>query len=203
MRTGDPRAGRTMLDSAISSGPFKSALPAERPYADLAARYARLGDAARARSLLREEATILDSIQLRDATSARAVALGEIALLEGKPTEAIARFREGFADNATCYPCFAAAFARAFDAAGNTDSASVWGERYLTSTNRTRLTTDWREMPPLLVRQGDIAADKGDRAKAAEYYQQYIDLRREADPVLQPQVAEVKRKLADVAGEKK
>jgi hypothetical protein len=57
-------------------------------------------------------------------------------------------------------------------------------------------------MPALLVRQGDIASEKGDRAKAAEYYQKYIDLRREADPVLQPQVAEVKKKLAGVTGEK-
>jgi hypothetical protein len=47
------------------------------------------------------------------------------------------------------------------------------------------------------------SADRGDRAKAAEYYQKYIDLRREADPSLQPQVAEVKQKLAEVAGEKK
>ena len=47
------------------------------------------------------------------------------------------------------------------------------------------------------------APSKGDRAKAAEYYQKYIDLRREADPALQPQVAEVKKKLAEVAGEKK
>ena len=63
--------------------------------------------------------------------------------------------------------------------------------------------TDWREMPALLVRQGDIAAEKGDRARAADYYQKYIDLRREADPVLQPQVAEVKKKLAGVTGETK
>ena len=81
--------------------------------------------------------------------------------------------------------------------------AAAWGERYLASTNRFRAGTDWREMPALLVRMGDISAEKGDRAKAAEYYQKYIDLRREADAVLQPQVAEVKKKLADVTGEKK
>ena len=65
------------------------------------------------------------------------------------------------------------------------------------------MSTDWRELPPLLVTLGDLSAEKGDRVKAAEYYQKYIDLRREADPSLQPQVAEVKKKLADVAGEKK
>jgi hypothetical protein len=97
----------------------------------------------------------------------------------------------------------ATALVRAYDAAGNAESAIAWGERYLAGTSNRRITTDWREMPAVLIRMGDLSADKGDRAKAAEYYQKYIDLRREADPSLQPQVAEVKQKLAEVAGEKK
>ncbi len=202
MRGGDAGRGRALLDSTVSHGPFKASLAAERPYAELAVRYARLGDAARARALLAEEASALDSLELRGAASSRAAALGEIAMVEGRPTEAIAQFRAGFAADASCLPCFAGEMSRAFDAAGAPDSAAAWGERYLASTSRFRNAVDWRELPPLLVRLGDINAEKGDRAKAAEYYQKYIDLRREADPVLQPQVAEVKKKLASVAGEK-
>ena len=56
--------------------------------------------------------------------------------------------------------------------------------------------------PQLQPALGDTCR-QGQRAKAAEYYQKCIDLRREADPSLQPQVAEVKKKLADVAGEQK
>jgi tetratricopeptide (TPR) repeat protein len=203
LASGDPSAGRAFLDSAIRSGPFASAVPAERLYPELAFRYARLGDVARARSLLSEEASALDSAEMRSSRGVRAVALGEIALAEGKPTEAITRFREGMAIDATCFPCYAATFARAFDAAGNADSATAWGERYLSSTSSRRIISDWRELPPLLVMMGDLSAETGDRAKAAEYYQKYIDLRREADPSLQPQVAEVKKKLAEVAGEKR
>jgi hypothetical protein len=129
------------------------------------------------------------------------MALGEIALVESKPTEAIAQFKAGLAADGTCFTCFAAPLSRAYDAAGMTDSASAWGDRYLASTDRQRLTVDWREMPALLVRLGDISAEKGDRHKAASYYQQYVDLRRSADPSLQPQVADVKKKLAAVAGE--
>ncbi len=202
MAAADPAVGRALLDSVVSAGPFTSATPAERPYAVLAFSYARLGDAARARGLLAEQATALDSIQIRGATTGRAFALGEIALADGKPTEAIARYREGFANDATCLPCFASALARAFDAAGNADSAFAWGERYLASTNRARIGTDWSEMPALLIRMGDISAERGDRAKAAGYYQQYVDLRRDADPVLQPEVAGVKKKLGAVSGEK-
>ena len=198
-----PARGRAILDSTVAHGPMRGALPAERPYAGLAALYARLGDPARARALLAEEATALDSLERRGTASARLAAQGEIALQEGKPTEAIAQFRAGLDNDATCLPCFASQLSRAFDAAGVPDSAAAWGERYLASTNRFRAGTDWREMPALLVRMGDISVEKGDRAKAAEYYQKYVDLRREADAVLQPQVAEVKKKLADVTGEKK
>ncbi len=203
MVSGDASAGRAFLDSTLRARPLTSAVPAERAYSDLAYRYARLGDVARARAILTEEAGALDSTELRSAGSPRAMALGEIALAEGKPTEAIARFREGMAIDATCFTCWAGTLARSYDAAGNADSATAWGERYLASTSNRRILSDWRELPPLLVMMGDLSAEKGDRAKAAAYYQKYIDLRREADPSLQPQVAEVKKKLADVAGEKK
>jgi serine/threonine-protein kinase len=203
MASANPSAGRAFLDSAMRAGPFKSAFPAERPYGELAIRYARLGDVARARALLTEEASVLDTTEMRSMPATRATARAEIALQENKPIEAIARFREGLAADATCFTCFASGLARAFDAAGNADSAIAWGDRYLASTSNRRITTDWREMPALLIRLGDLSADKGDRTTAAEYYQKYIDLRREADPALQPQVAEVRKKLAGVTGEKK
>jgi hypothetical protein len=37
---------------------------------------------------------------------------------------------------------------------------------------------------------------KGDKQKAASYYTKFVDLWKNADPELQPKVAEVKRKLA-------
>ena len=42
---------------------------------------------------------------------------------------------------------------------------------------------------------------KGDRAKAADFYQRFIALRRDADPELQPQVQEAKRRLAALGGD--
>jgi hypothetical protein len=43
---------------------------------------------------------------------------------------------------------------------------------------------------------------RGDRAKALKYYGNFVDLWRDADAVLQPQVAEVKQRMAGLAGEK-
>jgi hypothetical protein len=54
-----------------------------------------------------------------------------------------------------------------------------------------------------LRRLGELYEAKGDRTKAADYYSRFIDLWREADPDLQPQVAKVKQRLAEVTGEPK
>ena len=56
-------------------------------------------------------------------------------------------------------------------------------------------------LAPTYRRLGELYEEKGDRAKAASYYQKFIDLWRDADADLQPQVAEVKKKLAKVVGE--
>ena len=42
---------------------------------------------------------------------------------------------------------------------------------------------------------------KGDKAKARDYYQRFVDLWRAADPVFQPQVAEAKARLAALGGD--
>ena len=110
MRTGDPRTGRTLLDSAIAAGPFKSALPAERPYTDLAFRYARLGDAARARSLLSRggHCTRLHPVARcrRDRAPSRS---GRLPCSRESPPRQLPVSGKASPNNATCYPCFAAA----------------------------------------------------------------------------------------------
>jgi hypothetical protein len=43
--------------------------------------------------------------------------------------------------------------------------------------------------------------ERGDRQKAAHYYGRFVALWRDADPDLQPQVEDVKRRLAGLSGE--
>jgi hypothetical protein len=45
-------------------------------------------------------------------------------------------------------------------------------------------------------RLGELYEAKGDREKAASYYLQFVTLWKNADPELQPKVAEVRRRLA-------
>ena len=89
----------------------------------------------------------------------------------------------------------------ALDRAGMTDSALAVYERYLSSTWLYRIRVDAFDLPHVLRRAGEIYETKGDRARAIQSYERFVSLWRDADPVLQPQVTDVKRRLADLTAE--
>jgi hypothetical protein len=53
----------------------------------------------------------------------------------------------------------------------------------------------------VLRRSGELYEARADRRRAAATYQRFVDLWRNADPELQPQVVEVKRRLAGLTEE--
>jgi len=55
---------------------------------------------------------------------------------------------------------------------------------------------DWFARAPSARRLGELYEAKGERVKAAHYYQMFVDLWKNAEPELQPQVLDVKRRLA-------
>jgi hypothetical protein len=56
---------------------------------------------------------------------------------------------------------------------------------------------------PSLKRLGELYETRGDKPKALEYYGRFVELWKEADPVLQPAVREVRGRMAALAGEGK
>jgi hypothetical protein len=89
-----------------------------------------------------------------------------------------------------------------FERVGNIEAARLWLElgepaRALASIRRRRqgLQT-YSELPRYLRDEGRYAALAGDRRGAIRAYRQYLALRNEAEPSLQPQVETVRRALA-------
>jgi tetratricopeptide (TPR) repeat protein len=123
-------------------------------------------------------------------------------MVEKRPAEALQEYQKIDPRLSECRSCLAAARGRAFDAAGQPDSAIAWSERYLGSAEENRGYEDERALGPTYRRLGELYEEKGNQQKAASYYQKFIDLWRDADADLQPQVTEVKKKLAHVVGEK-
>ena len=198
-----PARGVQILDSALARMSLLAIDPFERPDAKIAVLYALAGRPDRALALLTRYATdVKDSAVLRNSEPVRHRALAEIALAENRPLDAMEEFRladrlpDGPADD--CTICLSAALGRAYDQANMPDSAIASYERYIATPYAWRM---FAEFDPALLagmyeRLGELYEAKGDRSRAAPHYAQFIALWKDADPVLQPRVAEARRRLA-------
>ena len=79
------------------------------------------------------------------------------------------------------------------------DSAIYYWERYLTIPYYGRQNMDAIQRPLILKRLGELYESKGNTTKASENYREFLKLWENADPRLQPKVAEVRRRLSRMA----
>jgi tetratricopeptide (TPR) repeat protein len=194
--------GARRLDAVLARTPIRSMPMAQRPYFRAASIYAAAGQPGRARAILAEyDAEVRDTTLRRAQIPDLQQAQAEIALAERRPLDALRDFRKSDTlpdgPNAGCPACVFADIARAFDLASQPDSAIYAFEQYLTQPAQ-RL-QPWAD-PSLLAgtykRLGELYEQKGDRARALEYYGKFVELWKDADPELQPKVEDVKRRIA-------
>jgi tetratricopeptide (TPR) repeat protein len=205
--SGDP----ARLDSAIARIPFRDLSMIDRPYLRAAASLARIGSAEKARAMLaRYRAEMTDTSIVREQSPHVHSVLAEIALAEGKPRVAIEEFRRGDVGYDglpvdECGACVWYDLARAYDAAGQVDSATVMFERYLSTPffAKPELGLDPVRVPAIHERLGQLYESMGKTDRAAEQYRAFIDLWKNADPNLQPRVTDAKRRLARLTSAEK
>ena len=192
------------LDSAIAAVPFRDLPMVDRPYLFSAALLARAGNAAKAHAMIsRYRAEMTDSSLGRAQDAELHAALGEIALADRKPLDALAEFRradigyDGLPTN-ECAPCLPFNLARAFDAAGKSDSAVVMFERYLSTPywSKTDAEMDPVRLPAVHERLGQLYESLGNSDKAVEHLRAFIELWKNADTELQPRVTDARKRLA-------
>jgi tRNA A-37 threonylcarbamoyl transferase component Bud32/tetratricopeptide (TPR) repeat protein len=188
------------IDDAVASPAFSARAVEDRPYLAVATAYAFAGQPDHARAMLaRYTAEVKDTTRLRFEQPDFHNALAEIALAEHRVEDAIAEFRQGdlFPDGpaTACAACLPANLARAFDAVDARDSTMVMIERALAVPGIGRLYIAVM-IGPFEKRLGELYEAKGDRAKAATHYVKFVELWKNADPELQPKVAEVRTRLA-------
>jgi tetratricopeptide (TPR) repeat protein len=197
-----PERAVTRLDGILARRQFESLDVVDRPFFDLARAYAVANRPDKARAVLATYASeTKDTAQLRDQQSDLHAVAGEIALAEKRPRDAVAEFHK--ADQKPDGPASADALplyfnlGRAFDAAGEADSAIAMFEKYVATPiwNRNVGSDDPIALAGIWKRLGELYEAKGDRAKAVEYYLKFVDLWKNADPELQPKVAEVRLRL--------
>ena len=190
-------------DSAAASIKFAALPMVDRPYFNVATGYARLGNSAKAHAMMaRYRAEVTDTSLLRAQSADEHSALGEIALAEGKYPLALKEFQmgdvgyDGKPAN-ECAPCLSYNLGRAFDAAGQADSAIAMFERYIVTPyfTKSNLQMDPVRLPAIHERLGQIYEAKGNTEKAAAHYRAFIALWKNADPDLQPRVIDARQRL--------
>ncbi len=205
-----PARGVARLDSLLVRVPLRSLPVLDRPYFRVAELYALAGRPDRAHAILTQyTADVRDTTMLRYNGPEMHTALGEIALAEHRPQDALREFAH--ADTASdgypvsCAICFPLDAGRAYDEAGNRDSAIALLARYEALSARREPTFAFGDDPvfrPLVYKRlGELYEMRGDVAHATASYRQFIAFWKDADPDLQPVVADVRRRLAKLSGE--
>jgi tetratricopeptide (TPR) repeat protein len=187
------------VEAALSQHQLDDMDPLDRPYVTLAMSYATANEPEPARALLAEFENEVPPELRRDLEPQRRGAHGLVALTEDRLSDAIDELRR--ADEGPCTVCALPLLARAYDLHAQTDSAIATYERYLTTPLIFRLVVDWWALPPTYKRLGELYEQRGERQKAVEYYDRFVDLWEEADPELQPQVEDVRQRIARLIAE--
>jgi tetratricopeptide (TPR) repeat protein len=198
----NPALALKTLDSAVGRQPLASIPAIDRPYITLAIAYAVAGQPALSKRYIGEyEANTPDVIRKR--SNGRNWAEGYLALAESRARDAITAFQRA-RDQGTCSNCAFFELGQSYELAKQPDSALVFYTRSIETPHDANSLDDrsWNDARTYR-RLGELYEEKGDRAKALSYYGKLVDLWKDADAELQPEVKEIKDRMAKLAGEGK
>jgi len=196
-----PAKALGILDEALARHPLDSLDPRDRPYLEVAETYATAGRVEQARRLLREYEVKVPA-NVRRGVRQAGRAYGRVAEAEGRLGEAANAYRDWNQRTGFCRTCGLFELASLYDRQGQPDSARVLYERVVaTPTVMGHLAADRNALAPSYKRLGELYEAKGDRKKAADYYNRFVELWKNADPELQAGVKEVRARLGRLAQE--
>jgi tetratricopeptide (TPR) repeat protein/tRNA A-37 threonylcarbamoyl transferase component Bud32 len=199
----DESRGRAKARAALLLHPLERIEVGNRPYQHATHVLALLGETARAKEVLATYERDNADVQRWTDVLQRHRMRGEIAMAEGRYADAAKEFAT--ADVVTpCTVCLLPIRARAYDAQGDAmaDSAIALYTAYVTSPDQGRTATrrgigvDAEFLPEAYKRLGELWEVKGDTRQAVDYYSRFVALWKNADPELQPVVADVRRRIA-------
>jgi tRNA A-37 threonylcarbamoyl transferase component Bud32/tetratricopeptide (TPR) repeat protein len=191
---GNAAVTRAALAAVLQRIPLDSLQPIQRPYGQLAF----LG------AWLRDPALVMRARDgwLRDQAEISIAREGNLAEFEGLLAMAEERWEDALAQIEDSERLFGTGRLDAlrwraliFDQLDRPDSALLAWERVYESRGPV-IGADAYFRPVGLQRLGELHEANGNAAKAIEYYGKFVELWRNADPELQPRVAEIRERMA-------
>jgi tetratricopeptide (TPR) repeat protein len=198
----DPTAGVAKVEDALARHPLAPISPLDRPYLPLARFFAEAERLDRAKQLLGEyEQEVDEAFRANDRSLE--FTRGRLALAEGRADEAITSIRESQAWFGCTGRCGSFDLAQAYELAGLDDSALVEYERVVTVAFLFRHLNDWQwRLAATYKRLGELYEERGERDKAIESYNNFVELWAEADEELQDQVRDVRSRISRLTSER-
>ncbi len=194
--------GARRLDAVLRRTPLEGLALIERPYLELAYRYAVARRPRDARALLEARERELRALGAAGAAIMQRdrhgviplVVHGRLAAAEGRWDDAVTALRRAdeHREQLTALPELGAVL----DQAGRPDSTIAVYERYLARGWLARHETDGWHRPRIVYRLGELYEARGERERAARWYGEFVQLWKDADPELQPRVREARHRLA-------
>jgi tetratricopeptide (TPR) repeat protein len=185
------------LAAALDEYTLESLDPLDRPYVALALAYAAVGQVSKAEEMVEAlETEIAPDLRGDRRLDWPLMARGHIALEQGRYDAAVDHFR-GLTQG-SCRACGVFELARAYDLAGQVDSAIVTYERYESTPRIIPRFTDPFALAPALERLGQLYDEREEWEKASEYYARFVELWKDAAPELQPRVQAAQRRLDEI-----
>jgi eukaryotic-like serine/threonine-protein kinase len=191
---GDMTGAIRELDAGIREHPMASFPPGIGPTPSAILAYSRYGLHDRARAMLDARRTE-DGKPDEPDRYVRAV----LDANRGNAAAALPIIRVRI-DSIFCAVCRLVELGRAYEAAGQPDSARAVFERYLTTPafGRINFESAWR--PYVLVHVAGLHETAGDTARALARYAEFVRLWSGADPALQPRVEAARRRIVALKG---
>jgi tetratricopeptide (TPR) repeat protein/tRNA A-37 threonylcarbamoyl transferase component Bud32 len=196
--SGDTTGALNRVEHALE-GYRRDSLPDEALYLPLVTLYAETNQPERAREFLEAyQVQVHEVIQLR--RPERHGAAGAIAFAEKNFQDAIQHYRRWY-EESNCAVCGLYQLGRAYEMSGDVDSAVAVYQRAVDTPGLRRWVEEYLTLGPTYQRLATLYEQRGDRNNAIEYYNRFIELWKDADPELQPQVQHARERLAALVGE--
>lgn len=195
LRFRDAAAGAARILERAVSLPIMDSIPEQqRPYGRLVDYMAAAGQVDRAREFY-QAMEPLSNLQTPGGQRVLAASRGAIARAEGRFDDAVNEYRAAIGGG--CPECGLPDLALTYDRAGQTDSAIAIYTRY-TQARAVAMGQRATWLPTIHRRLGELHDAKGNVDQAISHYAQFVELWKDADAELQPQVTKARDRLREL-----